>query len=502
LHPYIFVPMVSCLWDTYHCDEVQKHQNISPSTKRTSEQLKEIIQKEKKKDKSAREVQEQVEDAEEVLDPANTSSVLIKVHITINNEFEPECLDEAVKLLNAHPIHQSTDNRVQGHKYSIPGLPGIKFLTHQVWAIRFMVRRWVSDANMPEALVVDEMGLGQTFTLVAVAILCKLVTEKVVTGLPLSIWWGDTLEEWVILAHNNFPGIVGEGREWYLLQKLNLVPCRVLEIQSTPPNRHPAHVSALELIMVVTMPEVADMFKTVIEWLTHGTDLKLINLLHTEYTNLTHEDLNSIIDESENRWNINLVLYNTWTSSAIPSSNGQLAYCAWNCRIFDKSHRYKTKNSVGWQIAMNAKIGFKLQATAAPGFHSLYDWCYHTMWQFWGAPDDPEDDTVMEKHGGEALYSAVKSVMHAIRTENEEAQQDVAAWMIQIVQPWTMRRWSELHLANGKPIILIPKANSHLIDLEGMEDEQPKLNTLVERYTSRGASGAWRVHRWRYDGSW
>ena len=108
----------------------------------------------------------------------------------------------------------------------------------------------------------------------------------------------------------------------------------------------------------------------------------------------------------------------------------------------------------------------------------------------------------MEKHGGEALYSAVKSVMHAIRTENEEAQQDVAAWMIQIVQPWTMRRWSELHLANGKPIILIPKANSHLIDLEGMEDEQPKLNTLVERYTSRGASGAWRVHRWRYDGSW
>ena len=128
-----------------------------------------------------------MEDAEEVLDPANTSSVLIKVHITINNEFEPECLDEAVKLLNAHPIHQSTDNRVQGHKYSIPGLPGIKFLTHQVWAIRFMVRRWVSDANMPEALVVDEMGLGQTFTLVAVAILCKLVTEKVVTGLPLSI---------------------------------------------------------------------------------------------------------------------------------------------------------------------------------------------------------------------------------------------------------------------------------------------------------------------------
>jgi hypothetical protein len=37
-----------------------------------------------------------------------------------------------------------------------------------------------------------------------------LVTEKVVMGLPLSILWGNTLEDFVILAHNDFPGIVGE----------------------------------------------------------------------------------------------------------------------------------------------------------------------------------------------------------------------------------------------------------------------------------------------------
>jgi hypothetical protein len=47
--------------------------------------------------------------------------------------------------------------------------------------------RWVWHANMPGALVVDEMGCGKTFTLVAVAILCKLMTKKVVMGLPLSI---------------------------------------------------------------------------------------------------------------------------------------------------------------------------------------------------------------------------------------------------------------------------------------------------------------------------
>ena len=189
--------------------------------------------------------------------------------------------------------------------------------------------------------------------------------------------------------------------------------------------------------------------------------------------------------------------YDTLTSRAKPSSNGQLSYSAWSFGIFDESHRYKTKNSVGWEIAMYAKIGFKLQVTATPGFHSLYDWCFQTMWLFSGAPDDPEDDTVMEKHGAEALYSAVKSLMHAIRTENEEAQQDAAYQMIQIAMPWTIRRWPESKPANRKPLVRIPKEDAHLIDLQRTEDEQAKLKTLAERSTAWGASGAWRVHRWR-----
>jgi len=151
---------------------------------------------------------------------------------------------------------------------------------------------------------------------------------------------------------------------------------------------------------------------------------------------------------------------------------------------------------VGWRIVMNARIGFKIQVTATPGFHSLYDWCFQTMWLFSGAPEYPEDDTVMEKHGAEALYSAVKSLMHAIWTEGEHAQQDAAHHMIQIARPWTTRRWSESKFANGKPLVRIPKENAHLVDLECTEDKQAKLMMVVERYTSRGASGAWRVHRW------
>jgi len=39
--------------------------------------------------------------------------------------------------------------------------------------------------------VADEMGLGKTFISVAAAMICKLLTEKVVMGLPLSILWGE-----------------------------------------------------------------------------------------------------------------------------------------------------------------------------------------------------------------------------------------------------------------------------------------------------------------------
>jgi len=118
------------------------------------------------------------------------------------------------------------------------------------------------------------------------------------------------------------------------------------------------------------------------------------------------------------------------------------------------------------------------------------------MWLFSGAPEDPEDETVMEMHSADALYSAVKSLMDAIWTEDQDTQQDAAHRMIQIAKPWTIRRWSEMKLANGKPLVWIPMENAHLVDLEWTEDEQAKLKTLVVRYTSRGASGVWMVHGW------
>jgi len=67
------------------------------------------------------------------------------------------------------------------------------------------------------------MGVGNTFTLVAAAMICKLLNEKVVMGLPQSILWGHTIKGWVNLAQNDYPRVIGEPWEYYPVQRLNSV---------------------------------------------------------------------------------------------------------------------------------------------------------------------------------------------------------------------------------------------------------------------------------------
>jgi len=57
------------------------------------------------------------------------------------------------------------------------------------------------------------------------------------------------------------------------------------------------------------------------------------------------------------------------------------------------------------------------------------------LWLFSDGPDYPDGNTVMLKNGAEALNSAVKCVMHAIWTEAEEAQHDMAHHRIHIPTP-------------------------------------------------------------------
>jgi len=101
---------------------------------------------------------------------------------------------------------------------------------------------------------------------------------------------------------------------------------------------------------------------------------------------------------------------------------------------------------------MKARIGFNLQVTAMPALYSLNDWSYQTIWVFSGAPDDPQDKTVMENNRAEALYSAVKSLMHAIWTKDQEALWAVAHQITQIGKPSMIRQCLELKGAIGNPL--------------------------------------------------
>ena len=88
------------------------------------------------------------------------------------------------------------------------------------------------------------------------------------------------------------------------------------------------------------------------------------------------------------------------------------------------------------------------------------------MWLVSGTHDDPEDDKLMDKDSADALYSAVKSMMYAIRTEVHDAQLEAAHRMIHNAKPRMFRRPSESKLGNDEALVRILKDNPHHVDLE------------------------------------
>jgi len=153
---------------------------------------------------------------------------------------------------------------------------------------------------MPDALVIDEIVLRKMMTSVAAVMICKLLTHKVVLRFPLSMLWGNTLYVCVNMTQNEYPSIIGKEQQWYPLHRLNPVSCHLLEIQATPSIRYPVLTSALEPIVMVTMPGVAEIINSVIYEMSYRTDYKPLNLLNTESVKLTHKDQNTCIDKPEN----------------------------------------------------------------------------------------------------------------------------------------------------------------------------------------------------------
>lgn len=79
------------------------------------------------------------------------------------------------------------------------------------------------------------------------------------------------------------------------------MPHGSLEIQTTPSQGHLVLASALQPVVVVTMPVVAATFISIIPKMTYGTNFKLLNILDVEIANLINKDLNTSIDKPENQ---------------------------------------------------------------------------------------------------------------------------------------------------------------------------------------------------------
>jgi hypothetical protein len=121
--------------------------------------------------------------------------------------------------------------------------------------------------------------------------------------------------------------------------------------------------------------------------------------------NLTHDAWNTIMGKPENQCNIHHVLNDPILYSTKPSSNSQLPHWSGRFGTLNESQHNMTKNGMGWRIVTIARIRFKRQVTATPGFSSLYDWSVLKMWLFSDEPDHAAGDIVRQMNGANPLRS-------------------------------------------------------------------------------------------------
>ena len=431
-----------------------------------------------------------------------------EIMATLNNAFEHECLEEAVVLLGATPRPDNVADTIRGQKYTLKYFPNVTFLSHQVWAIWFIVRRWIFDYDLPGALVADEMGLGKTFTVLAAALYAKSLTEELLTEPEsrLSVLHNRTLAEWRQEEELDFERIPDIQRTWYPCSHRFPVPRRLLQLAATSieSEEDPSHIAPWHPVLCVVLPSVRETFVRALEGITQGTSFAIRDLGKDQGPDITQVQLNFSREYPKRRWDIHVVTYNMFTERAQKNPSGsvpQLTQGVWSWGIFDESQRYKGSNSIGFKVARDAMIGFKIQATATPAYHSLRDWGSTTCWLF-RMPLDVQDTDVVNNHGAQAMVNAVRELELSVkRGDPVEDQKTAATNMITVARPWTIRRWAESRLASGAPLANIPQEMTHQVPLQWSTEEQAQLKKVVLRLQSAALSEshgvAWRVHRWQ-----
>ena len=136
-----------------------------------------------------------------------------------------------------------------------------------------------------------------------------------------------------------------------------------------------------------------------------GTHFTIRDFSAEDGAEISHTHLNFLIKFSERRWDIHVATYNALMERGQRNRSGtprQLTNCTWSWGIIDESHRYKGPKSIGWKVVSEADIGFKVQVTAIPAYHSIRDWANLTHWLF-AIPKVAEDADAVAKHGPASL---------------------------------------------------------------------------------------------------
>lgn len=382
-----------------------------------------------------------------IVTPWKEGDMLALVGSNLNNDFEHQCLELAVRKLGAEML-EPRDGDIGNRVLRIPGIPNGRFLPHQIWGIWFLVDRIITDAP-PVALLADDMGMGKTFTALGTVLHLKWIASEADAGRRLAC-----LDNHRVQDLDNIPSFFGAERDVYHRPSIVMVPANLMGT-----------------------------WEDAITKLLPGTGCRLVNL--NSDRSLTSVDLNYVPGNTNSGLAIHLVSYPTYRSRYRES----LAGCCWGIGIFDESHTVCSRHIMLYRALRRIDVRGKIQLTGTPMYHDVNSWVVQTEWLF----ANVEDEAVLEVQGPQALRNVIADAKKGHLTM--EAAYDA---LKAISYPWLIRRWADSKNGDGEPLVDLAKHVFHDVRLEYTNTELDDINAhILEIRDERRGQVATVIHEWR-----
>lgn len=349
----------------------------------------------------------------------------------LNNDFEHQCFDEAIKILQARELTLN-DKDLGDHVLDIPGIPRARFLPHQIWGIGFVLKRFMQEDGLKlnGVLIADDMGLGKTYTALGAVFHIKWLVAAAKTDLVIP-YYGKKLSSLKFkcpLLHEN------------------------LDILERP-------------VLVVVPSQLIATWAITIREVLEGTGLEL-RVIGNKYQP-TADEINLLNVDGDRGKCIYLISYSTFRSRYDSALKG----CRFGMAIFDESHSVKNAKTMGFASLMALNAPYRIQLTATPMHNTLADWHIQTRWLFCQQKNDD-----VATHGPVKLASVISDIK-----EGEKPMDEIYQKIKECVWPWTIRRWGETKNSDGSSLVRIPDLATNEVRLKYKPDESKWLMDWVRK---------------------